>query len=141
MAQRFRTPRRCPLTDYLADTTFLVSAERSGNLPNPDENIATAAISVAEMYVGVEMTTDKNLKNDRRVRVESVLAQVPVVDYTKRVAKVHAELLAHARRTGLPSGPHDLIIAATAKATDRTVITNDNDGFADLPGVSVVAHQ
>jgi predicted nucleic acid-binding protein len=29
------------------------------------------------------------------------------------------------------------VIAATARATDRTVVTADHGGFADLPGVPV----
>jgi tRNA(fMet)-specific endonuclease VapC len=41
------------------------------------------------------------------------------------------------RRAGRPRGAHDLIIAATAVATGRIVVTADGDGFADLPGVSV----
>jgi len=42
---------------------------------------------------------------------------VPVVDYTLEVAVQHAALLAHVRRVGRPVGAHDLIIAATARAT------------------------
>jgi predicted nucleic acid-binding protein len=36
---------------------------------------------------------------------------------------------------------HDLIIAATARATRRTVITADPGAFADLPGVSWRSHR
>lgn len=53
------------------------------------------------------------------------------------VARVHARLLAHALRTGTPRGAHDLIIAATAIATDREVVTHDGKaGFDTLPGVA-----
>jgi predicted nucleic acid-binding protein len=38
---------------------------------------------------------------------------------------------------GTPRGAHDLIIAATARATSRTVVTSDRTGFIDLPGVNV----
>jgi prevent-host-death family protein len=34
-------------------------------------------------------------------------------------------------------GAHDLIIAATARARDRIVVTTGRGGFADLPRVSV----
>jgi tRNA(fMet)-specific endonuclease VapC len=46
-------------------------------------------------------------------------------------------LLAHVGRTGRARGAHDLIIAATAAARDRFVVSTDSAGFADLPGVSV----
>jgi tRNA(fMet)-specific endonuclease VapC len=52
------------------------------------------------------------------------------------VARHHAALLAHARRTGRPRGAHDLIIAASARATGRTLLTMDAEaGFDDLPDV------
>jgi len=60
-----------------------------------------------------------------------------VLDYTEATAACHAKLIAHARRTGTPRGAHDLIIAAHAVQTDRTVLTFDAKArFADLPGVS-----
>jgi tRNA(fMet)-specific endonuclease VapC len=46
-------------------------------------------------------------------------------------------LLAHARRSGHRQGAHDLVIAATALARDRIVVTADRGGFDDLPGVAV----
>lgn len=49
---------------------------------------------------------------------------------------IHARLLAHVRRAGKPRGAHDLIIAATAAATARTLVTFDGKAaFDDLPGV------
>jgi len=59
-----------------------------------------------------------------------------VADYTLQVAVHHAALLAHARRAGCPRGAHDLIIAATARATDRVLVSTDvQAGFVDLPEV------
>jgi tRNA(fMet)-specific endonuclease VapC len=53
------------------------------------------------------------------------------------VARSHTQLLVAVRAGGRPRGAHDLIIAATARATGRTVVTTDDTGFDDLPGVSV----
>ena len=49
---------------------------------------------------------------------------------------MHAQLLAHVRRTGRPRGAHDLLIAATAAATGRTIVSDDTTAFEDLPGVA-----
>jgi tRNA(fMet)-specific endonuclease VapC len=62
---------------------------------------------------------------------------VSVESYGLDVATAHGRLLAHTRRTGSPRGAHDLIIAATARATERAVVTSDEDGFADLPEVTL----
>jgi predicted nucleic acid-binding protein len=42
---------------------------------------------------------------------------------------------------GRPRGAHDLIIAATARATRRMVVTADTSAFADLTEVHVQAHR
>jgi tRNA(fMet)-specific endonuclease VapC len=68
--------------------------------------------------------------------VEGVLERVEILPLDLGVAREHASLLAHVRRAGHPRGAHDLQIAATARATRRSVITTDTAAFADLPGVS-----
>jgi predicted nucleic acid-binding protein len=50
----------------------------------------------------------------RQSFIDTVLATIPVEEYTVDVARAHARLLAHVRRAGQPRGAHDLIIAATA---------------------------
>jgi hypothetical protein len=44
------------------------------------------------------------------------------------------------RQAGRPRGAHDLIIAATARASKRTVVSSNLTAFADLPGVTVRNH-
>ena len=124
----------------ILDTTFLVSAERRraplDDVVGDADDVALAAITAAELLVGVELA-DPARRDARERFVSDVLDSVPVEDYDLTVAREHAKLLAHTRRTGRPRGAHDLIIAATASATDRTVVTADVTGFADLPGISV----
>lgn len=64
-----------------------------------------------------------------------MLETVSVEGYGLDAARAHGLLLAHTRRTGSPRGAHDLIIAATARAAERTIVTSDQDGFANLPDV------
>jgi tRNA(fMet)-specific endonuclease VapC len=125
----------------ILDTTVLVSAERSRKhldaVLGDDDDVVIAAITAAELLVGVHLADETN--RDRRAAfVDAVLDAIPIEDYDLTAARSHAELLAHTRRAGRPRGSHDLLIAATARATNRTVITDDVDAFTDLPGV---AHQ
>ncbi len=69
--------------------------------------------------------------------VETFLGRIQIEDYDLVVARRHSELLAVTKATGRNRGAHDLIIAATAAATGRTVVTRDRTGFTDLPGVGV----
>jgi tRNA(fMet)-specific endonuclease VapC len=70
-----------------------------------------------------------------------VLTTIPVLPYDARVAAAHTGLLASVRRAGRPRGAHDLIIAATAIASDRAVISAEADGFAGLPGLDVIRQE
>ncbi|HTR70338.1 MAG TPA: PIN domain-containing protein [Mycobacteriales bacterium] len=124
----------------ILDTTVLIDAERRGRrldrLIADQDDVAIAAVTAAELLVGVELADDAR-RPARTAFVRSVLDTVPLEDYDLQVARVHATLLAHSRRTGRPRGAHDLIIAATAAARDRLVVSTDTTAFADLPGVAV----
>jgi len=100
-----------------------------------DDDVVIAAVTSAELLVGVLLADDAN-REGRASFVEAILATVPIEDYDLDVARAHAELLAHVRRAGRHRGAHDLIVAATAAATRRSVVSADVQAFADLPGVT-----
>jgi tRNA(fMet)-specific endonuclease VapC len=109
---------------------------RLDDLIDDEDDVVIAAVTVAELLVGVELADEAN-RSRRRALVDAIVATVPVEDYDLEVARSHAQLLAHARRSGRHRGAHDLLIAATALARNRIVVTADRGGFADLPGVTV----
>lgn len=131
------------MSRLLFDTTFLIDAERSGDdldeLIDDDDDVAIAAITIAELRVGALLAKPKR-KTQRTAYVEDIISTIPVLDYDLDVAEAHALLLVEVRVQGKPRGAHDLIIAATAKAFERTVVTADTSGFRDLPGVDVRPH-
>ena len=120
---------------------MLVDAEREGaaaleELIDDMDDVAIAAISAAELTVGVELA-DGRRRARREAFVAALLEAVSVEDYDLDVAHEHGILLAHSRRSGRPRGAHDLIIAATARARQREVVSADLDGFAELPEVAL----
>lgn len=89
-----------------------------------------------ELLGGVERANPK-YRDSIALHVEAFLAVMPIESYDLAVARMHASLLTHTHRTGKPRGAIDLIIAATAAATDRVLVTTDATAcFDDLPGVS-----
>ncbi|MBN2624811.1 MAG: PIN domain-containing protein [Acidimicrobiales bacterium] len=130
------------MTRLLLDTTVLVDVERMGasldEVIADDDDVAIAAITVAELRVGA-LLADGRRRAARRAYVDDVVAHIPVLDYDLATATEHAGLLVAVRPRGRPRGAHDLIIAATARATARTVVTADARAFADLPGIEVRA--
>ncbi|GAA2881990.1 hypothetical protein GCM10010472_45230 [Pseudonocardia halophobica] len=55
---------------------------------------------MAEFLAGIEQDPDPRRRASPRPYLDGLLAIVPVVDYTVKVAEHHAALLAHVRRTG-----------------------------------------
>jgi tRNA(fMet)-specific endonuclease VapC len=105
------------------------------------DDAVIAAITAMELLVGVERA-DSRHKQRRTGHVEAVLSSVPVADYTIETARVHARLAVEAMKLGRPRSAYDMIVAATAVAESRILLTTDTSaGFADLPGMSVELHK
>lgn len=125
----------------ILDTGVLVAGVRGWLDAAPfaeEDDVAVPAVVLAEYLTGVELDPDPARRAAQRAFLDDLLTVAPVADYTTEVAGHHAALLAHVSRAGRPRGAHDLIIAATARATERVLVTTDAQaGFADLPEVTV----
>lgn len=126
----------------IVDTGVLVMSERGqGTLDTAigaDDDLAIAAISVAELRTGIELANEAR-RAARSEFLVRVLETLPVEPYDLATAEEHGRLLAHVHREGTRRGAHDLIIAATAAATGRVVLTGDRSArFGDLPGVECI---
>ena len=122
----------------ILDTNVLIAYER-GTMDRSsldDDELAIASISVAEYRVGIELADSAERAAERARALASITSAVDVLDYTQATAAYHGRLLAHVRRSGTPRGAHDLIIAAHAAQTGRTILSRDARArFGNLPGV------
>ena len=123
----------------ILDTNVLIAYER-GTIDRAaldNDELAVAAVSIAEYRVGIELADTPERAADRARALAAIVSAVDVLDYTEATAAHHARLIAHARRAGTPRGAYDLITAAHALQTDRAILTLDAKArFSDLPGVS-----
>lgn len=122
----------------ILDTGVLIAIER-GKLDVDTvlgiDDAAIAAITAMELLVGVERADDAN-RQSRAVRVEAILSSLPIEPYTVGVARVHARLVVEAMAKGRPRSANDMMIAATAAATSRILLTTGaSAGFDQLAGV------
>ncbi len=128
----------------LLDTTFLIDAERGlaelDSAIGDDDDAAIAAVTLAELLVGVKLASGKR-RTSRRQFVAGVVDTLPIIGYDDKVAQEHAELLAAIRKAGSPRGAHDMIIAATARATSRNIVTADRGAFEGLPRVALTSYR
>jgi tRNA(fMet)-specific endonuclease VapC len=132
------------VTRLLLDTTLLVDADRAGGALDEaiadDDDVAIAAVTVAELRVGA-LLAKRKAAAARAAFVDDVLDAVPVIAYDRAAAEAHARLLVEVRRAGTPRGAHDLVVAATAVATGRSVVAAHARAVFDLPGVDVRHHR
>lgn len=124
----------------ILDTGVLVAGVRGqvdvAALADTDD-VALPAVAVAEYLTGTLLDADPGRSAAQRTFLDEVLQVLPLCSYDRGVADHHAALLAHVQRTGNKRGAHDLIIAATARATGRTLVTTDERArFAELPDVT-----
>ena len=125
------------------DSGVFVHWERSGREINFSPwagygDVAISAITVSELLVGVHRADTEKRRQRRAAFVEAILAQVPVVDFTTDVARVHSQRLATLMRQGQMVGAHDLLIAATALHRQSAVLTTNVDEFARVPDLEVI---
>lgn len=123
----------------ILDTDVLIAYERGtiNRAALDDDELAVAAVSIAEYRAGIELADTPDRAAARARALVAIVSAVDVLHYSEETAAHHARLIAHTRRTGTPRGAHDLIIAAHALQTDRTILTLDAKArFGDLPGVA-----
>jgi tRNA(fMet)-specific endonuclease VapC len=97
------------------------------------EQFAVAAITVAELWHGVERATYA-FKAEREVYVRGILNSVRIFPYTEATAMEHARLESFGKMIGY----YDLIVAATALERGCAVATFNKRHFSQVRELKVI---
>jgi tRNA(fMet)-specific endonuclease VapC len=124
---------------YLLDTNVL-----SDLLRNPGGRAARRLAVVGEpavctsIVVACELRYGAAKRGSPRLteRVDVLLASLEVLPLDKDSDRCYADIRSHLDRAGKPIGPNDLLIAAHARSLDLTVVTDNVDEFARVPGLA-----
>lgn len=103
----------------------------------PREQFEVAAITVAELWHGVERANGKH-KAAREQYLRAVLELVPIIPYTEQTAYEHARIWAELEASGKMIGFYDLIIGATALERGSKVATFNKRHFSPIRGLSII---
>ena len=107
----------------LIDTSVLVAGEPLADvLPEP---VAISVITIGELRAAVLRARDRTQRDQRGLRLEAVRAAFEPLPVDEHVASKYGELLAWVRDRRRSAKATDLLIAATAAATDRRLYTLD----------------
>jgi tRNA(fMet)-specific endonuclease VapC len=103
----------------------------------PNDQFEVAAITVAELWHGVERATGKH-KATREHYLRTVLELLPIIPYTEQTAYEHARVWAELEASGRMIGFYDLIVGATALERRSKVATFNKRHFAQIRGLSII---
>ena len=103
----------------------------------PDEPFQIAAITVAELWHGVERATGPH-RTKRQQYLQNILLSLPIIPYTAQTAYQHARLWAELESSGSMIGYYDVIVAATALERGSAVATFNQRHFAQVKGLNVI---
>lgn len=103
----------------------------------PKDYFEIAAITVAELWCGVELASGPH-KAKRRRYLQSILMALPVIPYTEQTAYLHARIWSELASSGKMIGAHDLIVAATALERGSSVATFNERHFSRIGGLDVI---
>ncbi|MGA3128487.1 MAG: PIN domain-containing protein [Candidatus Korobacteraceae bacterium] len=103
----------------------------------PNDQFEIAAITVAELWHGVERATGSH-KTKREHYLRTVLAALPIIAYTEQTAYEHARIWAALESSGKMIGFYDLIVGATALERGSDLATFNKRHFAQIRGLKVI---
>ncbi len=120
-----------PIPRGIVDTSVVIDLERvsAGDLPH---ELAVSAVTLAELAAGPHATADpqeRARRQDRLQRAEATFEPLPVdANVARAYGRVYAAVTGTGRKTrGARS--LDLLIAATALASDLPLYTRNPDDF------------
>jgi len=102
-----------------------------------DEQFQIAAITLAELWHGVERATGAH-KSKRERYLRNLLETLPIIPYTEVTALEHARIWAALELSGKMIGFYDLIVAATALERGSAVATFNERHFSQIRGLQVI---
>ncbi len=115
------------------DTSVFIADEQQRPVASdqlPDE-AAVSVVTLAELELGVHLAASESVRARRLRTLQAIQSTYVALPVDEAVASAFAELVATTRRAGRRPKVQDAWIAATARAHDVAVYTQDAD-FDDL---------
>ena len=127
----------------ILDADVIIRGEKGAfDLPRwvasqPTEEFEVAAITVAELWHGVERAVGSQ-RAKRQHYLQAILTPLPIIPYTELTACEHARVWAELEAAGKMIGFYDVIVAATALERGSKVATFNRRHFAQVQGLAIV---
>ncbi len=100
---------------------------------NPND-IKIPAIVKAELLYGAEKSKQRKSNTEK---INAFLFALQIVGFGDFETVAYSKIRTSLEKKGLPIGPNDLIIAATVKANDGVLVTNNTKEFERVEGLLI----
>ena len=124
---------------YLLDTNTCIryingrSPGIRAKLPTiPRVEVGASIITRAEMFYGAAKSQTPERSRQKQLEF---LQTVQTVPFDEAAALIYGDLRAHLDKQGTPIGGNDLLIAATALASELILVTHNIREFGRVPGL------
>ena len=98
-------------------------------------SVAISAVTLGELHLGVHLTDHPALEE---AKVQAFLRPIQVLPFGQEEAQQWALLEARLRKQGNRIEAEDGMIAATALATSRTLVTGNTKHFSRVKGLRII---
>lgn len=101
----------------------------------PIEQVRLCTVAVAELYYGafISQNPTRNI-----ARIGGFIEGLAVLPFGRICMPVYGQIRAELERNGTPIGGNALLIAAIAKANGCTLVTDNENEFSRVNGLTVV---
>ena len=100
---------------------------------SPSE-LAIPTVVLFELEVGIAKSTSPR---KRKSQLQEITALVNVLPFGIAESKSAAQIRVKLERKGLPIGPYDVLIAATALANNMILVTHNQKEFGRIEGLKI----
>jgi tRNA(fMet)-specific endonuclease VapC len=125
---------------YVLDTNTLIYffkglGDVSKNmLAQPPSEIAIPTVVLFELEVGIAKSTSPR---KRKSQLQEITALVNVLPFGIAESKAAAQIRVKLEKQGLPIGPYDVLIAATAMANNMILVTHNQKEFGRIESLKI----
>jgi tRNA(fMet)-specific endonuclease VapC len=103
-------------------------------LTTPPGEIAIPTIVIFELEVGIGKSTSPR---KRIAQLHQITSLVNIVSFGQSEAKCAAAIRIKLEKQGIPIGPYDILIAASALASNSTLVTHNTKEFERVAGLKI----
>ena len=125
---------------YCLDTNTLIYFFKGlGDVSNrllatPPGEIAIPAVVLYELEVGIGKSTSPR---KRAIQLKEMTSLVNIISFGQTEAKCAASIRIKLEKQGIPIGPYDILIAASALANNSTLVTHNTREFERVSGLKI----